>query len=154
MSPSSSVFQDDCKPNSRPSDNSSSLAFEPSYVRILEFNQGWSRVSKDRLNELIRLKTGWDGYRASPLNFHIAMFALQLIDRLYVEGVSCPGLVPGADGTLQIEWHENQYDVELDILGAYYVKAYRYCHRTGVEEEYTLTNEFGVAWGWIQDLKG
>jgi hypothetical protein len=87
-----------------------------------------------------------------PVSFNAALFAANLIERLFVAGVPSPDVVPGSDGTLQIEWHRNQYDIEIDVLGPYEVVAYRRNQRTGNEQELELQTDFTALAGWIDDL--
>ena len=65
-------------------------------------------------------------------------------------GVSTPDLVPGSDGSLQIEWHEQDIDIELDIMNAGSVSAYLFDRRTEDEHELELSNDFVKVWDWLQ----
>jgi hypothetical protein len=40
----------------------------------------WREAAGKRLNELIRLECGWDGYRGAPVSFEIAYFTIQLLE--------------------------------------------------------------------------
>ena len=81
------------------------------------------------------------------------MFAANLIERLFVDDVPPPQLVPGTDGTLQMEWHRNGFDVEIDVLAPYEVVAVRRDLRTGRVDEENLEADYSVLGGWIADLK-
>ena len=108
---------------------------------------------KDRLDELTSLPRGWDGYDGEPVSPGCAQFAANLIERLYVANVPAPQLVPGnADGTLQLEWHTNGCDVEVDVLGPYLVTVTRLDHRTGVHEEIKYDYDFLILDEWIEAL--
>jgi len=106
----------------------------------------------DRLNELTSLPRGWDGYNGQSVSFNCAQFAADLIEHMGVANVPKPQLVPGADGTLQLEWHTNDYDVEVDVLSPYLVIATRLDHRTGVQEEIKIEPDFWLLESWIEDL--
>jgi hypothetical protein len=60
--------------------------------------------------------------------------------------------VPGTDGTLQIEWHRNGFDVEIDVLGPNHVIATRYKIYDDSEETLILENDFTQLVGWMNDL--
>ena len=114
----------------------------------------WNNTLKQRFDELTALPEGWDGYRGRPVSFACAQFAALVLERLCLSRVPAPALVPGSDGTVQIEWHLNGYDVELDVLGANRVVAYRYEIDTAIEEEIELENDFTVVMEWLHDLYG
>lgn len=113
----------------------------------------WAATLKERFDELASLSRGWDGYSGCPVAPDCAQFAANLIERLFVEGVPAPQLVPGGDGTLQIEWHRNQFDVEIDVLAPYDVLAVRRNNRTGEVEELELQMDFSPLREWIAALK-
>jgi hypothetical protein len=63
-------------------------------------------------------------------------------------------LVPGSDGTLQIEWHRNQYDIEIDVLDVHDVVATRLDRLTGEEEVIELQTDFAPIAKWVEELAG
>lgn len=148
----STAFQHDigCYPSS--SDPISSINPPQARLRVAQPRSKWVADLTERLNEITSLPPGWDGYDGCPVSFNVAQFAANLIERLCVADMPAPNLVPGSDGTLQIEWHRNQYDVEIDVLGPYRVVAYRRHQKTGVEQELDLESDFTVLAGWIDEL--
>ncbi len=121
-------------------------------VRIPSHGSSWMRELESRFNELTSLEVGWDGYAGRPVSFTCAVFAANLLEQICIENVSAPSLVPGSDGTLQIEWHKNQYDIEIDILGAHNVVATRFDLTTEQEETVDLQSDFSVLADWISNL--
>ncbi len=111
------------------------------------------RALEDRFNELTSLTAGWDGYDAGPVSFTCAKFAASILERLCNSDVPAPSLVPGSDGTLQIEWHRNQYDIDIDVLGPNNVVAIRFDHEINEEEVVELKNDFTPIAGWIDELE-
>ncbi len=63
-----------------------------------------------------------------------------------------PQLVPGADGTLQIEWHTNQFDIEIDVFAPYRVIATRLDLISEQEDEIELQADFSALSDWIVEL--
>ena len=61
-------------------------------------------------------------------------------------------MVPGSDGTLQIEWHINQFDLEIDVLAPYSVAATRYDCISGNVDEVELDTDFTILSEWISEL--
>lgn len=147
------VFQDEI-PNFVPSGSrTSSLTLRGARMRVTQPKSRWVAELKDRFDELTALPRGWDGYSGRPVTFNCAQFAANLIERLFVESVSAPQLVPGGDGTLQLEWHQNQFDVEIDVLAPYDVLAMRRDLRTGHVEELELQTDFTPLSVWIANLE-
>ena len=129
-------------------------AFQPREVRarVAHPNSKWVTDLTPRFAELIGLQRGWDGYDGLPVSFACAQFAANLLERLYLPKVPSPHLVPGSDGTLQIEWHRNQYDIEIEVLAPFQVLATRYSHETDETEELPLSSDFTDLMGWVDGL--
>lgn len=145
-------FQTCEEKQSSPSSHSS--VFSEKYVRVQSNQSTWIRALSDRLEYLTnRLKIGWDGYAGRPVSFHTAHFVANLLERVCIDTIPAPDLVPGSDGSLQIEWHLNGYDIELDVIGAHKVVAYRFHHESGTECEHELTNDFTIVLSWIKELQ-
>jgi hypothetical protein len=116
-------------------------------------NSPWIAELNERFNELVSLPYGWDGYSGVPVKFDCATFAANLLERLYFDAVPAPQLVPGSDGSVQIEWHLNGYDIELDVYGPYEVSAVRRKVSTNEVQEIELQTDFTDLTVWISGLK-
>lgn len=127
-------------------------AFTCHRVMVSELSSRWVAELRDRLDELTSLPVGWDGYLGRPVSFQCAHFVANMLERLCVPDVPAPSLVPGSDGSLQVEWHRNNFDVELDVIGAQDVVATRIDRRTNVEEVVEIGNDFSEIVAWISDL--
>ena len=135
--------------------NVSNTAAFPSSGRVTlnrHSENEWKKALGGKFDELTGLHRGWDGYDGRPVSFTCASFAAKLLERLYDEALPPPSLVPGSDGTLQFEWHINQYDVEVDVMGAFHVIATRYDCLTGAAEQLELVSDFTALAGWISEL--
>lgn len=106
-----------------------------------------------RLQELISLNLGWDGYQGQPVQYANAVFAQKIIERVCGNNNIMPSLVPGASGDLQIEWHTLKGDIELDVLEPNSVRAYYSNDENGKEEEIVLTNDFTSVAVWLNEIK-
>lgn len=131
--------------------NISSFPSQERRVRVPE-NTSWMASLKKRFDELTSLRAGWDGYAGKPVSFNCAMFSAMLIERLYISNIPPPQLVPGSDGSLQLEWHQNQIDIEIDILKPYGIIAAYYNHITDEEREVELKADFTVLSEWLTEL--
>ena len=149
----SSVFQNKLSPSATDAPLVSSMTISGRKLRLTPPQSPWIDELKMRFNELTALPRGWNGYTSHPVSFDCAQFAATLIERLFIAGIPTPQMVPGDDGTLQLEWHLNQYDVEIDILAPYNVHAVRHNHRNGEVQELELQMDFTPLMEWIEDLK-
>ena len=106
-----------------------------------------------RLMELLHLPKGWDGSDSMPVKNEIADSALRVLCHIYQDQLPIPSLVPGADGSLQIEWHCGHYDIELDILEPNLIDAWRKNIKTDVEDEDEIsTTDFKDVGTWMHQL--
>ena len=122
-------------------------------TQIVQNPKPWVRDLRKRLNDLVSLQIGWDGYAGKPVSYYVARFVEDLIGLLYVEGVPAPQLVPGSDGSLQFEWHLNQFDIEVDVLAPYEVVATLYDHVRDESEEIELEADFSDLAEWVGLLR-
>ena len=129
------------------------LPRNPVSIRICEPQKGWRDAVIARLQHLIRLPHGWDGYRGGPVSFENATFALRMLEAACRGDAPTPDIVPGANGDLQIEWHTVQAEIELHVRGPNDVNAWRMSEQTDPNgEEIALTNDFIVVAQWIRNL--
>ena len=105
-----------------------------------------------RLEELRALPFGWDGYFGVPVRDDCLYFARRFLAAFGWEDFPMPSLVPGSDGTLQIEWHRNDVDLEVDIIGEKEAVATRRNIHTGHREERLLKENFYDLEDWINAL--
>lgn len=133
-------------------EKSSPSAFTSRRLIISQPDSDWYSHLKERLSQLTALPVGWDGYMGRPVSFQCANFAANILVRLCRSNVPAPSLVPGADGSLQIEWHRNKFDVEIDVLGAQNVIATRVDRETDMQEIVEIENDFSEIAKWVEDL--
>jgi hypothetical protein len=68
-------------------------------------------------HRIAELKAGWDGPGSICLSAK-ALFLATTYTRNALQGLSdvtSPQLVPGGDGSIQVEWHAKHGELELDI---------------------------------------
>lgn len=137
--------------SSRTTDNVVSLPRLRTRDNLSEPVCRWRAKVADRLEHLVRLKPGWDGYSAPPVRFENAYFALSLLDNLLPPNGPPPSIVPGAAGDLQLEWHIGSVDIELHVLAPNRVHAW-FCVGDDVGQEQDLKANFFLIGSWIQRL--
>lgn len=121
-------------------------------IVVSEPAHGWCDIVKARLNELVLLGQGWDGYRGVPVSFVNANFALRMLEAVCGADAPYPQIVPGADGDLQIEWHTRSADIEVHVIGPNQVHAWRRVRGSAQPEELSLGNDFTTVASWINKL--
>src|SRR5258706_7550436 len=91
---------------------------------MMDLGETWREPVIKRLNELVALQSGWDGYEGVPVTFENAYFTMGMLDACCRGDAPTPQIVPGASGDLQIEWHLDGGDIELHILAPNNVHAW------------------------------
>lgn len=148
---SSTVFQDEV--TSVPTtDSQTSTIFPQHRVRVASHDSRWMKELASRFDEIVGLSRGWDGYAGVPVSFSTAQFAAQMIERLCVPDVPTPSIVPGSDGSLQVEWHVGGFHIELDVTAPLEVEAYRMNQLTGEEDELDVESDFTQIAQWVSDV--
>jgi len=130
-------------------------SLNPHVIRLLVSEPAlpWRNDVIDRLEELVRLRDGWDGYNAEPVSLANAYFALRILESICPSDVAVPQIVPGSGGDVQIEWHTNDTDIELHVKAPNDVVAWRKSPTTGDDgEEIPLTNNFIDIARWLEAL--
>jgi hypothetical protein len=105
-----------------------------------------------RLENLIQLPAGWDGYAAPPVGLEVVHFTLQMLKSICPNDMSAPQIVPGAAGDLQVEWHTPGTTIELHVKSPNSVSAWRQSPNTPDGEEIELTNDFMVVLQWVREM--
>ena len=111
------------------------------------------RFSVDRrLNELVSLPIGWDGYRGKPVSRENAIFARNVIETICGHDLPAPQIVPGINGDLQLEWHTFYGDLELRIVRPNLVNAWFAEGKNDDGIETIFSNDFKVASVWLASI--
>jgi hypothetical protein len=144
----SAIFDANLRPNSNSVGTGS---FGRSIVQDLV--REWKPGVSQRLQELVRLPVGWDGYRGLPTRFEVAAFAYRVLESVCTSRDPEPQIVPGADGDLQIEWHLEGGDIELLISAPNNAHAWKCASESGETEEHRLGVDFTVVARWLSEMK-
>lgn len=70
---------------------------------------------RKRGDELKALPEGWDSYGGSRIDGETVDRAIEIALALAPQFSIEPSLVPGSDGTVQVEWHADGFNVEVWI---------------------------------------
>lgn len=123
-----------------------------SFVEVTSVLENQQSQIQNRLRDLTSLKNGWDGLGSVPVSQENADFALELTKVLFRSDLPAPSIFPIGDGTLQIEWHCNGYEVELDVVAPNDINAGRLNLSSGAEEDIKVTDDLATLSSWIDDL--
>jgi hypothetical protein len=77
------------------------------------------------------LPDNWDSYGGRAPKPETGMFALKILNDVMDDRMPIPRIVPIATGGIQIEWHENGFDLELMIAAPDDCELWYENHRTG-----------------------
>ena len=66
--------------------------------------------------------------------------------------IPSPYLVPVADGGIQIEWHQNRFDIELYIAAPYECELSVHDHISNEIKTFQLTSDFSPLKDALQEL--
>lgn len=113
----------------------------------------WGKI-KARLDELCSLQYGWDGYAGVPIRFEIAYFVVEILKNVLSDHTTAldTQLIPGSDGDIQIEWHQDGAIVELHVKAPYDVTAWRSNPISDEGEELYLRADYTVVRSWLTEL--
>jgi len=81
----------------------------------------WVQLAVQRLRTVADLPPGWSGAGGPPVESRLFPRAFELIHELMPEGGNpsyVPYIVPTVDGGLQLEWHRDGFDLEIEISSA------------------------------------
>lgn len=123
----------------------------PQYRAVIsEPSRKWRDEVVIKLNELVALPIGWDGYRAQPVSFATAEFSLRMLEAICDDDSPTAQIVPGSNGDLQIEWHTPSMSVELHVRAPNSVFAWHSGTAETPEQELPLSTDFTVVVGWLR----
>jgi hypothetical protein len=122
-----------------PRESSQFANFHRAYVTALE--PKWQKEVLSRMTALLRHRAGWDSYGAQAPRYDAAMFALTILQRVMRGDTPVPFIVPSHMGGVQLEWHENQIDLEIHIVEPYKGDIWWRDHATGRETLVDLSQD-------------
>lgn len=87
------------------------------YVVIRDENYiHWATEIAKNLLALTELKKGWNSYNANRIDFDNINTAYEFLKDLYKPGLLPPSIIPTHSGSIQLEWHTTDADLEIEIV--------------------------------------
>ena len=103
----------------------------------------WLLSVRDRLRTLMRLEENWDSYGARPVAPGLADATLDILNLISGPDVPLPSIVPTPNGELQLEWHTNGIDLEVEASSP--TSMHMYYHDLQTNEEYEEPLSFDLS---------
>jgi hypothetical protein len=75
----------------------------------------WLKETEETLRGFTTLPEGWDSYRAMSIESHVVDAAIELLHRKVQHNILKPAIVPTNRGGIQIEWHTQGVNLEIEI---------------------------------------
>jgi hypothetical protein len=115
----------------------------------------WVHDVVPRLQDVMMLEDNWNSYGARKVAISHLQALVVLLVRLMRPNTPTPLIVPTADGSLQIEWHEKGIDLEVRIQrqSRYYV-CFEDLRNPGNEWEGVITSNLTQLKKAIDELTG
>lgn len=110
----------------------------------------WLRPVIEDLESLSRLKENWDTYGAPRINDGCIKDALSLLEEVQGDSSPAPSCVPTSEGGIQLEWHRNGVDLEIEISPQGTVEVYFRNPRVPEEWDKSLGGDYTILDGPIQ----
>jgi hypothetical protein len=110
----------------------------------------WLAGFNANIRRVERLKAGWDGLNSVPVDRNVLYQAARIV-RDALEGfdrATAPYLSPAGDGSVQVEWHEKDAEIELLLLpdGTKYLWARDHLSGTEFEADDEAALDFFSRW--------
>lgn len=102
----------------------------------------WLLLIIDRMRELVMLPVCWDGHDGQPVDIGIAAFAVQFLLQTLEPDSPVPQVVPLSYGGIQLEWHEQGIDLEIEVEGPNRVFVSFEDHVSGEEFERAFSTDY------------
>ena len=76
----------------------------------------WFEAIFGRIEHLLALPQDWDSYGGRPIDPKRVAHAVRILAEVMDNQTPLPALVPTHSGGVQLEWHQGQIDLEMEIV--------------------------------------
>jgi hypothetical protein len=122
------------------------VTFPLSHGRLVLGLQGeaapWVEPALRTLGNLFLLPVGWDSYGGRAPDPSCVLAAWRLLTAVMRDDSPTPAVVPTARGSVQLEWHRNGVDLEIEVVAPRVFVVSFEVRETGEAWEKTLTEDF------------
>ena len=104
----------------------------------------------EQVIELLQLPRGWNSHGAEPVSEAAFKQTVEFLTTYLVEDVAGPVLVPTVRGGVQLEWHRQGVDIEVEVSPGGSVSWCADDRRTGEEFEAVLAGQEEAIRTWLR----
>lgn len=101
----------------------------------------WLMPTVNALQDLLRLPAGWNSYGAVPIEPRAVVATIELMASTMDTDTPAPHVVPTNRGGVQLEWHQPDVDLEIQVLAPGRFAVAFEDFRTGREWEGEVTSD-------------
>lgn len=134
------------------------VSFPLSHGRLVLGLQGdaapWVEPTLRTLGGLFLLPAGWDSYGGRSLDPSSILAAWRLLSAVMRDDSPAPSVVPTARGGVQLEWHRNGVDLEIEVVGPREFVVSFEAEATGEVWEKTLMDDFAELSAALDRISG
>ena len=105
---------------------------------LSSFRCKWRAKIEQRLARLACLTIGWDGHNGKIVNPATLNFAIKILVDLMRPHIPEPSIGATSYGGVQIEWHRNGWDIEIEIVAPNRLDVFTRNVHTDQIEEFSL----------------
>ena len=95
----------------------------------------WVQPTLEALNSKLQLAPNWDSHGALPIDEQRVDDTIKVLIETMSGNTEAPWVVPTTDGGIQLEWHREGEDLEVEISGTRTASIYFHNANTGDEWE-------------------
>ena len=104
----------------------------------------------ERVIELFQLPRGWNSHGAEPVSEAAFKQTVEFLTTYLIEDIAGPVLVPTVRGGVQLEWHRQGVDIEVEVSPDGSVSWCADDRRTGEEFEAVLAGQEEAIRTWLR----
>jgi len=108
-------------------------------VVVSDAPPAWVTPTVQAINRVLNLPSNWDSYGSGRVSPEIAGAALKLLLETMGSDSPVPSVVPTSHGGIQLEWHTNGVDLEVELTSTIRLSGSFEDARTGDAWEKDLT---------------
>lgn len=113
----------------------------PRWILVSPQPPAWVQPTLQSLDRLMRLPDNWDRYGACRVHPSAAFTTLRMLAEVMTPETPSPSIVPTSKGGLQLEWHRNGVDLEIEAVSMNRVSFYVRNLKDGSEREGEWTSD-------------
>jgi hypothetical protein len=101
----------------------------------------WLSMTEEAIESLLTLPENWDSYGARAIESRAVRAAIELLRSIVQLDTPQPVVVPTNQGGIQIEWHTQGIDLEIEITAEREVRILYENPQENAEEEFELGSD-------------